>query len=105
VIASPSDIACTPFVNVTVANAIEPFRLICLAPARVYGELTEPTFGSEATLASVPSTLERTLGCLTLPVPVAITIWSVSPETLGAACCKRLCAAALWVPESWFEAE
>jgi hypothetical protein len=50
-------------------------------------------------------TLERTAGCLTVPVLVAITIRSVSPETLGAAVCSRFCAVALCVPESLLEAE
>ena len=80
-------------------------KLICFAPAAVYGEVILPIFGRRATFASIVCTLERTAGCLTVPVLVAMTMRSVSPETLGAACCRRLCAVALCVPESWLEAE
>jgi hypothetical protein len=46
-------------------------------------------------LVSMACTLDRTAGCVTVPVFVAMTICSVSPETLGAALCRRLCAVAL----------
>src|SRR4029077_14474211 len=52
-VASDVEIAWSSFVNVTVAKATVPLRLICLAPAGVYGEVTEPTFGNRATFASI----------------------------------------------------
>src|SRR6202035_1510184 len=57
-VASVVEIACSSFVKVTVAKATEPLALICLAPAGVYGELTDPTFGRRATLASIACTLD-----------------------------------------------
>jgi hypothetical protein len=65
----------------------------------------EPTFGNRATFASIAWTLERTAGALTVPVFVAMTMRSVSPDTFGAALCSKLCAVALCVPESLYEAE
>jgi hypothetical protein len=82
-----------------------PFELICPEPAALYGEVIEPTFGNRATFANIACTLERTAGCLTVPVFVAMTMRSVSPETLGAARCSKLWAVALCVPESRLEAE
>ena len=65
----------------------------------MYGEVTVTTCGSRATCPSMVWIEACTAGTVTVPDFVWKTICSVSPAWLGAACCRRLAAAALCVPE------
>ncbi len=61
--------------------------------------MTALTCGSADTLVSSDSTCACTAGSVTLPSLAAITIWSRSPEALGALRCSRCTASKLCVPD------
>ena len=84
--------------NVTRANAVVPSAEIWWDPSGVYGDMIVVTWGTSATLANMASMSAWTLGSVTFsPFVVAKTICSVSPATLGEACCSRSMASVDWV--------
>ena len=85
--------------QVTVAKATVPSRLIWDAPLGLNGLLTAATPGTRATLARAPVTAARTCGKRTVVPCVAwMTTWSLSPEAAGKFFSSRVTAAWESVP-------